>query len=152
MPAAAPPSKPLPAARAALSYDRRFDSAEHARLTKGLAPSRVEDKWTVTFEGGWLTFRRRWTGICIYALRLEPSGDGDGSTAVEAWVNRSRDEYTVSDVAYDARMLAYLVDHLLLGRDAPFPYPPAIEGTSRTDLFRQVVDGTPPGKSPTKRK
>jgi len=136
--------KPLPVARAALGFERRFEPEEHARVTGGLVPSKVDDKWSIRFAEGWLLLRRRWTGICIYAVRLE--AEGDGSVVREAWVNRDPAEYTVTDDAYDARMLGYLVDHLLLGRDVPFPYPPSIEGTSKSDLFKNVVVGVAPGK------
>jgi hypothetical protein len=135
--------RPLPPARARLAFERRFGGDEHRRVVRGLVPERVDEKWSIRFEGGWLELRRRWTGICIYAVRLEDAGDG--SMVAEAWVNRAPDEYTVTDDAYDARMLAYLVDRLLLGRDAPFPYPPRIEGTSKVELFRSVVVGDPDG-------
>lgn len=161
--------KPPPSQRAPLAFERRFDAAETARLHAGLVPRQMEDKWSMKVQDGWLLLRRSWTGICIYGVRLEPDAPGssgeasekasdktpdkasdkgsrEGATrAAEAWVNRSPDEYTVTDDAYDLKMLAYLIDHLLLGKDAEFPYPSSIGGTNRAGLFRNVVDGSQAG-------
>ncbi len=133
--------KPPPSQRAALDYPRRFSAAEHARLLRGLVPRQLDDKWFVFVEAGWMLLHRAYTGACIYGVRLEPDPATGGSIAAEAWVSRAREEYTRTDDAYDARLLAYLVDGLLLGLDAAFPVPDAIVGGDRASLYRNHVVG-----------
>jgi hypothetical protein len=79
----------------------------------------MEDKWFVFYEAPWLWFHRSWTGSAIYGLRLSLSEGG--SRVDEAWVNREPERYSETDDAYDPGLLAFLVEALLLGRDAPFP-------------------------------
>jgi hypothetical protein len=112
-------TKPLPEARAALPYRRSFDAGEIERLTVGLLPRQMEDKWLIYREGEWLHFHRSWTGICIYAVRL--AALDVGSAVSEAWVNRDPEQYKVVDERYDTEILGYLVERLLLGRQVPFP-------------------------------
>jgi len=132
--------KPLPEQRAPLPYERRFSAAEHARLAQGLVPAQMEDKWFIYLEDGLLRFHRSATGTCIYGVRLET--EGDGSVVKEAWVSRAPGEYTRTDDAYDARLLSFLVERLLLGaREVPFPVPDAIVGGDKASLYRHHVVG-----------
>jgi hypothetical protein len=110
---------PLPDARTRIPYARSFDGDEHARVTRGLVPREMEDKWFIFHEAPWLFFHRSWTGIGIYAVRLR--AEGQGSAVEEAWVNRDPEQYRATDDAHDAAILSFLVEALLLGRDVPFP-------------------------------
>jgi hypothetical protein len=82
-------------------------------------PEEMEDKWFVYEDGGRLFFHRSWTGICIYEVvfRKTPAGH----EVAEAWVNRDPEQYTAVDDEYDARLLSWLIDVLLLKRPAPWP-------------------------------
>jgi hypothetical protein len=131
--------RPLPEERATLPFERRFTKDEHARLVLGLVPAQMEDKWFIFFEEGWLYLHRSATGACIYGVHL--ALDGDESVVKEAWVSRKPDEYTRTDDAYDERLLAFLVDRLLLGLRRPFPLPEAIPGGERASLYRHHVVG-----------
>ncbi len=132
--------KPLPEKRAPLSYERRFSAAEHARLVRGLVPVEMEDKWFIYLEDGLLRLHRSWTGACIYGVRL--GVEGEGSIVEEAWVSRATDDYTRTDDAYDARLLSFLIERLLLGNNqVPFPVPDAIEGGDKASLYRHHVVG-----------
>ena len=135
-------TKPDPRVRAPLryEYERRFSPAEYARIVVGLVPAQREDKWLIYFEDGWLRLHRSFTGACIYGARVA-AGEGEASAVAEAWVSRATEEYTRTDDAYDARLLAYLVDRLLLRMDVAFPVPDAIEGGDRASLYRHHVVG-----------
>jgi hypothetical protein len=133
--------RPLPATRAPLRYERSFTPDEHARVVLGLVPRLVDDKWFIYFEQDWLYLHRASTGVCIYGVRLGPAPEKGASVVEEAWVNRTREEYTRTDDEYDARLLSFLVDRLLLGRDVPFPVPDVIAETNRTESYRQHVVG-----------
>jgi len=138
--------KPLPDARAPLPYERRFTAEEHARVAAGLVPLQTDDKWFIYFEEGLLRLHRAATGACIYGVHLstnEAEGDAaaDGSVVTAAWVSRATGEYTRTDDAYDVRLLSFLVDRLLLGKQAAFPVPDAITGGDRASLYRHHVVG-----------
>ena len=129
--------RPLPEARAALAYARTFDRPEHARLQRGLVPDQMEDKWFIFLEGEWLFFHRSWTGSCIYAVKLR--AEGERFPVEEAWVNRDPEEYRETDDAYDAKVLGFLVDRLLLGRDVKFPLREHVDPAKASAIIHNVV-------------
>jgi hypothetical protein len=102
-----------------LTFEAQYSNVEAKKLKQGLIPQQMEDKWFVYFADGWLNFHRSWTGAQIYALRLEESPTG--VTVIESWVNREPEQYKASDTAYDRKLLAFIIDSLLLNKDAVFP-------------------------------
>ena len=111
-----------PAEREALEFDALFTDAEAEQIMRGLVPSEMEDKWFIYFEDGWLRFHRSWTGAYIYALRLDASPAG--VRVVDSWVNRNPEQHKGSDVAYDRRLIRFLIDAFLLKRAGMvFPLP-----------------------------
>ena len=131
--------KPLPEQRAPLPYERRFTAEEHARVAAGLVPLQTDDKWFIYLDDGVLRLHRAATGVCIYGVHL--SVEGEGSVVTAAWVSRATGEYTRTDDAYDVRLLSFLVDRLLLGKQAAFPVPDTIVGGDRASLYRHHVVG-----------
>jgi hypothetical protein len=130
-------TKPLPAARVALRYARRFDRGEHDRLRRGLVPDQMEDKWFIFLEGSWLYFHRSWTGTCIYAVKLRE--EDEGFAIEEAWANRAPEEYRETDGAYDTKLLAFLVDRLLLGLSVTFPLREHVDPAKASAIIHNVV-------------
>jgi hypothetical protein len=86
---------------------------------QGLIPQQMEDKWFVYFADGWLNFHRSWTGAHIYALRLDSAAAG--VRIAESWVNREPEQYKANDTAYDRKLLTFIIDALLLNKNAVFP-------------------------------
>jgi hypothetical protein len=130
-------NQPLPDARAPLAYTRTFDAQEHARVTKGLVPEEMEDKWFIFYEAPWLFLHRSWTGTCIYAVRLR--AERAGSVVEEALVNRAPEQYRETDDSHDLALLAFLVERLLLGRVAKFPVRRDLDATKAQALFHHVA-------------
>lgn len=131
-------TEPMPEARARLSYARVFDAPEHERVTRGIVPAQMEDKWFVFYEAPWLWFHRSWTGVAIYAVKLAVSNAG--SAVEEAWVNRAPEQYRETDDAHDTAILSFLVERILLGRtDAQFPIRPSVDPTKAPLLVHHVV-------------
>jgi len=62
-----------------------------------------------------------------------------GSTVEEAWVNRSPEQYRETDDIYDAEVLSFLVERILLGRDVCFPTRPSVEPDKGPLLVHHVV-------------
>ena len=132
--------EPFPEARAKLAFERRFSPDERRRIELGLVPEQMEDKWFIYFEDGWVYLHRSWTGMCIYAVLLR--AEGEGSAVEEAWANRDPKEYRVTDAGYDAALLGYLIDRLLLGKEAAFPASIGSGTDEKASLFRHHVVGT----------
>jgi hypothetical protein len=127
----------MPEARARIPYARTFDCAEYERVIRGIVPKQMEDKWFVFYEDPWLWFHRSWTGTAIYGVRLRAGSAG--STVEEAWVNREPEQYRETNDVHDAAMLSYLVERLLLGRDARFPLRADVEPGKAPALMHHVV-------------
>ncbi len=128
--------EPLPEARAPLTFDLPLNAQELRRVAIGLVPRQTEDKWFIFLEGDNLRFHRSWTGVCIYEVRVERLADGARLT--DAWVNRDPEQYRGDDDEYDARMLRFLVDRLLLGRVGTFPARADGEGNPMLELHHAV--------------
>ena len=130
-------TEPMPATRARLAYARTFDRAEHERVTRGIVPGQMEDKWFVFYEAPWLWFHRSWTGVAIYGVQLRT--EEGGSVVEQAWANRAPEQYRETDDAHDAAILAFLVERILLGRDVPFPVRPTVDPAKAVVLMHHVV-------------
>lgn len=61
---------PLPSLREELKFKAVFTDAEIEKISYGLIPEQMEDKWFIYLENGWLFFHRSWTGVCVYRLRF----------------------------------------------------------------------------------
>jgi len=62
-----------------------YNRAEFDLLSAGHVGEGMEDKWCSFFESPWLYVHRRWTGVCIYHVRLTP--EIGGCTVTGALVN-----------------------------------------------------------------
>ncbi len=132
--------QPLPNKRSPLSLQREFTLEEYRRLSYGVIPREMEDKWFIFLEADTLYFHRSWTGCCIYQLSLK--SDGEKYTIVDAFVNRVPRQYSETDDRYDERLLMFLVDNLLLGKHSPFPRPAGLPRGMLAGLFQHHVSGT----------
>ena len=110
-----------PELRQTLAFEAAFDDAELRMISQGVIPRAMEDKWFIYLDtDDWLYFHRSWTGACIYAMQLLRTGEG--ARVGSAWVNRDPAQYGLADDDFDLRLLRFLIDRLLLGREAVFPH------------------------------
>ena len=112
-------TKALPSKRTSLALDRFFSRQEMEAIRMGVIPRQMEDKWFVYWKDGDLYFHRSWTGFCTYIVHFKDQEGG--ARMFKAEVNRDPDQYTETDNAYDAQLIAYLVDVLLLQKESVFP-------------------------------
>ena len=122
-------TKPMPSDVAVLEYKAEFDSDEFNRISRGLIPEQMEDKWFIFLEGDILSFHRSWTGFCIYQIEFDQVGDM--YSVRRATANRCRDQYEESSDLYDSKMLHFLISNLLLGQRESFPVPSNLPNTPR---------------------
>jgi len=130
----------MPSSTARLPFTRIFTQAEYERLSEGLVPMVMEDKWFIFMEGDWLYFHRSWTGVCIYQIRLQRNENE--YIAAEALVNREPDQYKETDLKYDAATLDFLVDNFLLGKRTPFPLPSNLPNNVPQGAYQHSVSGS----------
>ena len=122
-----------------LDFQRSFSPEEFQRILLGLVPRAMEDKWFIYYADEIVNFHRSWTGHHIYSVCLKEQDDGSRQI-VKAIVNRNKDQYNAQDNAYDAALLGYIIDRLLLGKPVSFPAPANISKDD-TSIFKHSMVG-----------
>ncbi len=112
-------AKEMPEVKARIHLEQVFTEEEWERVSLGVIPKDMDDRWFIYLEGEWLHFHRSWTGFCIFQVRLEAVGNS--FKVIEAWVNRDPQQYGRTDDNYDAALLSFLIQRALLGREVPYP-------------------------------
>ena len=114
---------PMPEKKSMLMLDATLNPFESWLVWRGRVPKVMEEKWFVYQRGGRLLFRRSWTGILVYEVEVQ--WRGDRLHLGQAWANRDREQYVVTDDAYDRALLCWTIDVVL--RSVPSEYPMAVE-------------------------
>ena len=104
----------MPDSRSTIAFTRQYSDREFGRLSAGLIPREMEDKWFIYYEEPDLYLHRSWTGYCVYQVRFHP--DGRFFSATSAVVNRDASQYTETVDEYDTMLLGILMDQRA-GRD-----------------------------------
>lgn len=138
------PNKPMPNKTKTLELAGSYSADEFAQISLGLIPQTKADKWFIYLEGEWLLFHRSQTGSCVFMLQIVQ--EGEAYVAKTAVINQHPTQYRSPSDEYDVELISYLVDHLLLGKFAPFPTPRNL-AKSDHDRHRQHVMGEKPGGS-----
>jgi hypothetical protein len=120
-----------------IPFDVEFTAEEFGRITQGLTPQAMEDKWAITYQEPYLDLTRSWTGIGVY--RLQFSQSPSGHKVIFAVANR--DIADKQGVEYSAAMVDFLLSNLLLGLNKPFPKP-ADMANDNTGLLQHHIAGT----------
>ena len=106
---------PIPAKRQALYLALNFTADEAQGIRRGCIPRDMDDKWSIFVEDDWLYFHRSWTGLCIFAVRLEPTSAG--VQIREGWASRDPEQYHGSDAAGERKLIESLIRNRLLAPD-----------------------------------
>jgi ADP-ribosyl-[dinitrogen reductase] hydrolase len=135
--------RPMPPATALLPFKAEYSAEECDTIAHGHLSKSMDDKWDIVAHDGRIRFHRSWTGICVYDMRLEEVGGR--YRVAEARVNRDPMDYTAGsnrhDEEYDAALLGFLIDDLLLGRGTPFPLPSTVNEKDGP-AFQHHISGT----------
>jgi hypothetical protein len=127
---------PMPEGSRQLEYTRVFTPEEHHKLSFGLLPADLDEKWVIFLEGNLICFHRSWTGECSYLLRIET--EGENYRVCETWLNPA---LNFQEEGYAQKFLDYLIDRLLLSKAVPFPFPKHIQAPLERALFRHALVG-----------
>lgn len=139
------PIKPMPAETKTLLLDGSYSRAEYDQISLGLIPHSPADKWFIYLANSTLHFHRSGTGTAVFQLELVVQEAGIGATTVI--VNQHPAQYRSPSDAYDVELIAYLVDHLLLGKFMPFPTPQNLAQNDRARHQAHVMGGQNGGGS-----
>jgi hypothetical protein len=131
--------QPMPPKRASLELARSFTAQEYERIRLGFVPESMEDKWFMFTEADTLYIYRSWTGHCIYELHF--TRQGERYTANEIFANRDQSQYTSLGVAYDERLLTFLIESLLLGERSPLPLSKDLPAGTASELHLSHIVG-----------
>lgn len=92
-----------------------FTEKQFSKLTKGLIPQQMEDKWFVFYENDWLYFHRSWTGYGLYKAQLIK--EKFGYSIKEFWAERNQEKYKNEDDSTDIETISFLIARGFLGID-----------------------------------
>lgn len=98
-----------------IDIDLHFFNKQFLKLTKGLIPQEMEDKWFIYYENEWLYFHRSWTGYGIYKAKLNK--EVVGYSIKEFWVERNKEKFENDDDNSDIETFTFLIARGLLGID-----------------------------------
>jgi len=141
---------PLPAKRVELSLNHTFTQSEMDYIRNGVIPGQMEDKWFIYFADDALYFHRSWTGFCIYIARLAQLAQPAQSAAstqtpgeqtwqlIFAEINADETQHILQEPRYEASMIYYLIDVLLLQRPGAYPESKSEPETQSIELWSTV--------------
>lgn len=98
----------------------QFTEEQFSKLSKGIIPRQMEDKWFVYYEDEWLYFHRSWTGFGIYKAKLNK--DADRYSITEFWAERNHEKYSNESDEADIENFRFLIGRGLLGIDVTENY------------------------------
>lgn len=90
--------KPIP-------YRALWSDEQFSRISRGLVPREMEDKWFIHYKVPHLFFHRSWTGEPVYKLTI--SSTADGCKVAEALTAISFTSEETKDLQYQAKLLAF---------------------------------------------
>jgi ADP-ribosyl-[dinitrogen reductase] hydrolase len=103
-----------------LDFQRIFSPQELERIRLGLIPREMEDKWFIYYDSDILNIHRSWTGYHMFKIFFKCQEDNT-YTVTKTIVNRNKAQYNQENNEYDILLVNYLIDRLLLGKNASFP-------------------------------
>jgi hypothetical protein len=95
-----------------IGINLHFNEKQFAKLTYGLIPEEMEEKWFIYFESDWLYFHRSWTGFGIYKAQL--IREKAGYFIKEFWAERNEEKYSNTNDNEDIHTLLFLIARGLL--------------------------------------
>jgi hypothetical protein len=107
----------MPLAHHRFTIDRAYTQPEIERITQGLIPRQMEDKWLIFYGSPWLFLHGSWTGYCIYQVRFE-AFEG-GARTVESRVNRDPEQWRETNADSDRALLGILLNSRAVATCAP---------------------------------
>lgn len=127
--------------------DLTLTAKEYARLSLGLIPEEMEDKWFIYLEDNKLYCHRSWTGLCTYIVEFAPCEAG---CRVKAFLTPAANARDQADSAAVCALIAFLAGNRGQQKEYSLQYqklicPAGQEGLSGLMLYSefgmQVLSG-----------
>jgi len=133
-------AEPMPNMTSRLPYVRKYSREEYEKISFGLIPQEMEDKWFIILEDDSLYLHRSWTGFCVYKMQLELS-EGE-YIVVDVLANRDPEQHKGTDINYDTAMLNFLIENFLLKKQTPFPLPSNLLNDLPKGVYQHHISGS----------
>ena len=98
-----------------IDFSIKFTDEQFEKITNGLIPEEMEDKWFIFFEDDWLYFHRSWTGNCQFKLRITKEEDEKQYSVKDFYAERNPERYKCVDDFEDISKIQILINRGLLG-------------------------------------
>ena len=98
-----------------INFSMQFTDEQFEKITNGLIPQEMEDKWFIFYENNWLYFHRSWTGYCQYKMQITKAEDEPNYTIKEFFVERNPDIYRGVNDYEEIERLCFIILYGLLG-------------------------------------
>lgn len=122
-----------------IPFDLEIHKGQIERISKGLIPQEMEDKWFIYYEGPYLYLHRSWTGQPVYRIKFEKSETG--YYVKEAFFSSDLVKSEKDDLEYQGKLAYFLVCNFLLGQNIPFPKPSGVN-EPLPGVYQHHVSGT----------
>ncbi|MCP4413830.1 MAG: hypothetical protein GY808_14825 [Gammaproteobacteria bacterium] len=106
--------RPMPDSRKPLAIEGVYSKREYRRIKAGYYPKTMEEKWFIYYESNWLYFHYAWSGICVFQLQLQKSGNK--IHIAESWVNSDPNQVGDGEL-FDTELLMFLLNEIVLGNE-----------------------------------
>ena len=98
-----------------INFSMQFTDEQFNKITNGLIPGEMEDKWFIFFENNWLYFHRSWTGYCQFKMQITKEKDEQIYSVKEFYAERNYDRYKCIVDSEDISKIQLLITRGLLG-------------------------------------
>lgn len=102
---------PMPNETDSFYSGRSLVAEEFLKLSAGIKPASMDDKWFVYYQNESIYFHRSWLGHCIFIAQVEKEKNGVLLGNVIA--NKKPDQFGMQDIDAKKEMFNKLVDYLL---------------------------------------
>lgn len=130
---------PLPAARKEIPFSRKYTEKEIERMSYGVAPASMDEKWIIIMTEEKLHFFRSHSRQEVIRMLFERQAQD--YVVRKTWVDQELMQTEWNSPEYMAKLVDYLVERLLLGRVLRFPFPESVTGFVRKGMFKHSLIG-----------
>lgn len=105
----------MPSKRLRLEVRRSYPAEDWDKISLGIIPVVMENKWFIYADGMCLHLHRSWTGFEIFMATFEI--EGNELKLVDAWVNLDREQYESKDTEHEKECIYKLIDNMREDRE-----------------------------------
>lgn len=92
-----------------IDFSIKFTDEQFEKITNGLIPEEMEDKWFIFFENNWLYFHRSWTGYCQFKMQITKEKDKQIYSVKEFYAERNPERYKCVDDTEEIKKISFLI-------------------------------------------